>query len=84
MKDNNITCPSCNHEFSLGDLQQKLVEEKATAMNKKWQKEQNEMMEIEKKKELMEALEKAILKGIIIINITQHFDYFIIIDKIYS
>jgi len=62
MKDNNITCPACNHEFSLGDLQQKLVEEKATAMNEKWQKEQSEMMEIEKKKELMKALEEATIE----------------------
>lgn len=58
MNDNNITCPKCNHEFSLGDLQEKLVEEKAAEMNSKWEKKRSEEMELEKKREIIKAVQE--------------------------
>ena len=54
--NNSITCPKCKHEFSLGDLQEKLVKEKAIKMTNRWQQERAEEMELEKKTEIIKAV----------------------------
>jgi len=56
---NNIICPNCNHEFSLNDLQEKIVQEEASKMAEEQVKQAKEQMKKEEKLRVTEEVKKA-------------------------